>query len=888
MINSTGSDVVDLSAETYSEYILDNIAEGCQLITSDFKYLYVNHSFTHQIRRRKEDLIGKKLTEVYPGIENTSLFSAIKDCQEKKISLRVENLFEYPSGSKSWFEFTIKPVPSGIFIMSIETSDRKRVLWENEVMFKVLELINNSDVQSWGFLLRALLVRLKQWSNCEAVGIRIREGNDFPYFVVSGFSDEFVKSENHLCSYTEDGTLAVDANGNPLMDCLCGKLLSGKIDSSKNFFTPDGNFWSNAISELLVSHSDIEPINAPRYRCIHSGYESLAIIPLRSGKETFGLFQFNDRKKGRFTLELIALLRRIADNVAAFLEKKHLEMRLDSLNSLLFALRSVSKLTNCERDRDTLIKKICQILVDARGFHSVFLCLTDRTGKKVLSHSGAGTGGCEEHSALLEMFKREELPECFIQALTNQDVILRKSRKHSCKDCPVLSKTVCDKDVLVIPLMHSERMFGYMKTCLQSDVVDDLEERVLLKEVADDIAFALYNIETECERDKSSAELIQTENQLRQSQKLEIMGHLATGIAHDFNNILAIQSGHCDMMLKDLRQDDPCVDSLNKIKACADRAAEVARQLLAFSRKQTINLEIVDLNTVVTNLEKILRRLIAEDIDIQISLQENPGKIKADPGHIEQIIFNLSVNSRDSMPNGGKLIIKTFNVMIDEEYIKNHPDALPGSHVMLQISDTGSGMDEQTKNRIFEPFFTTKNPETAAGLGLPTVYGIVKQAGGRIWVESEPGKGTTFKIYFPCVENHIEEKRQKNTSPSDKVEFILLVEDDTGLREIFGKMVKGLGYKTQIAANGEEAYLAVNEGRFIPDLVITDMIMPGMNGVTLVKKLREIIPKLKVLYTSGYSDKAALDNYDIGVRAPFIQKPFSLNNFAAAIRNALV
>jgi len=418
---------------------------------------------------------------------------------------------------------------------------------------------------------------------------------------------------------------------------------------------------------------------------------------------------------------------------------------------------------------------------------------------------------------------------------------------------------------------------------------DDPEEQGLLQEAAGDLAFALRGMTVEAQLDSSKTALAETEEQLRQSQKMEAIGRLAGGIAHDYNNILTVQIGYCELMQSQLRPEDPLFKELSKIKVCAERAASLTSQLLAFSRKQSLRLEVLDFNEVVRNMETMIRRLIGEDVEFAVVAGGDLGRVKADPGQMEQAIMNMIVNARDAMPQGGRLMIETANVDLDEEYVERHVDATVGPHVMLAITDTGHGMDNETKSRIFEPFFTTKEPGKGTGLGLSTVYGIVKQSGGNIWVYSEPGKGTTFKIYLPRVESvEMTPKEAREVSATHGAgQLILVAEDEEPLRELFVMMLEHLGYRVRAAANGGEALMAIEEEGLTPDLLITDVIMPGISGKTLADRILRVRPGLKVLYTSGYTDDAIVHHGALDPETPFLQKPFNMKSLAAKVQEML-
>lgn len=386
-----------------------------------------------------------------------------------------------------------------------------------------------------------------------------------------------------------------------------------------------------------------------------------------------------------------------------------------------------------------------------------------------------------------------------------------------------------------------------------------------------------------------SEEQARLHEQLQQAQKMESIGRLAGGVAHDFNNLLSIILGYGDIIYQKLHPGDPLREEVEEILKAARRSVDLTRQLLAFSRKQTLQPAVLDINEVIRNIEKMLRRLIGEDIDLDLSLARDLSHVKVDPGQIEQVIMNLAVNARDAMPTGGKLLIETGQVELDETYAQNHPGVSSGEYVMLAISDTGCGMDKEILSQIFDPFFTTKEKGKGTGLGLATVYGIVKQSGGNIWVYSEPGQGTTFKIYLPVTDDQpmviAREVAQEDSSGNG--ECILVVEDEAALRAFLEAILAKSGYKVALAANGGEALLMIEEKVVKPDLVITDVVMPGMSGSILVERLRRNQPNLKVLFMSGYTDNAIFHHGVLNQGTPFIQKPFTRRDIVEKIRSVL-
>ena len=373
-----------------------------------------------------------------------------------------------------------------------------------------------------------------------------------------------------------------------------------------------------------------------------------------------------------------------------------------------------------------------------------------------------------------------------------------------------------------------------------------------------------------------------------QAQKMEAVGRLAGGMAHDFNNLMNVVIGYSEMLLHKSSSDNPGRQALESILDAGERAATLTRQLLAFSRKQIIEPRILDMNAVLTDMERMLRRIIGEDIELIPKSTPGIGRVRADLGMIEQVVMNLAVNARDAMPNGGKLTIETANAEFDEQYVHRHQGSVPGSYVMLAVSDTGMGMTQEVKARIFEPFFTTKEMGKGTGLGLSTVFGIVKQHNGYIMAYSKPGKGASFKIYLPRVEGDMEaEGRKVPHKVTGGKETILIVEDDEGLRTMAGMMLEDLGYTVLSCPSGEEALarLAAYEGNVA--LLFTDVVMPGMNGKGLSEEVRLLRPEVKVLYTSGYPDNDIAHRGVLDPGALFIQKPFTSAALGAKVRKAL-
>ncbi len=406
---------------------------------------------------------------------------------------------------------------------------------------------------------------------------------------------------------------------------------------------------------------------------------------------------------------------------------------------------------------------------------------------------------------------------------------------------------------------------------------DELEER------ANDLHRELT------ERKRAEEALRETEEQLRQSQKMEAVGMLAGGIAHDFNNLLVPVSGYSELLMARLKDDETLRKYAEQIHKSSERAASLVGQLLAFSRKQVLQPQVLDLNSVVSDMNEMLRRLIGEDVDLATVLEPHMGRVKADPGQIEQVILNLVVNARDAMPGGGKLTIETANVVLDETYARKHMAVKPGPYVVMAVSDTGHGIDEKTQSLLFEPFFTTKDKSKGTGLGLSTVYGIIKQSGGSIWVYSEPGKGATFKVYLPRIDDPV----VRSAGPEGAAlqvrgsETVLVVEDEEDVRGLVCEVLRNEGYRILEAEDGERAIAISLEYPDTIHLMITDVVMPGMSGRETCDRITPGRPGMKVLYISGYTDNAIVHHGVLDPGTAFLQKPFTLRVLLQKVHAAL-
>lgn len=566
-------------------------------------------------------------------------------------------------------------------------------------------------------------------------------------------------------------------------------------------------------------------------------------------------------------------------------DRMQAEARIEHLNRVLRAIRSVNQLIVMASSVDELIQKACTILADRRSYISSLIVLTDENDRP-FTHAEEGAGVDFHH--FIEQLKQGTLPLCCLSAKKKGGISQTKGKHTICETCPVSSVCVSPQK-MTIPLEHQKTVYGYLVVRVDIDIAMDDEEEKLLIELAGDLAYSLHNMEAKRIMLRTAEEKKKLEAQFFQSQKMEAVGQLAGGVAHDFNNLLSIIIGYTTILKEEVVATDSSEEAITEIYDAAVRATNLTRQLLAFSRKQMLEMQVVDVNEVIGSFEKLLRRTIGEDIQMRLILTSQPVLVKADESQLEQILLNLAVNARDAMPDGGLLTIETACVVLDEAHTFDKPEVSPGPYAMIAISDNGIGMDKVTQTRIFEPFFTTKTVGKGTGLGLSMVYGVVKQHGGNIWVYSEPGEGTTFKIYLPPAEEVIipQEKNTDKRVPLSQAETVLVVEDEPSLRKLACQVLMRNGYTVLESKDVNDAITIASHYKEPIQLLLTDVIMPTMKGTEVYEKICKFHPQVRVLYMSGYTANVIAHHGVLDEGVHFLQKPFSADSLLEKVYNTL-
>jgi PAS domain S-box-containing protein len=616
-------------------------------------------------------------------------------------------------------------------------------------------------------------------------------------------------------------------------------------------------------------------------------------VPLKTATETIGVLVVQHYADPHAYSERdLEFLSSVGSQIALAIERKRTEEALQEANQraiieykhLLERISLLGQTLGTARDLQTVFRALRAFAVISAPCDSIVISLYDASrSARITSYAWTDDQEIEINEPLPVNIDTGRVG----RALATQQVVITHDYRQYVKNVPRVfidptQNNLIPDSALVAPMSVMGKPIGVLEIQSYESHAYTNEHSVAMNMAANLAAITIENVRLlEGEREK--------EEQLRQSQKMEAIGKLAGGVAHDFNNLLTAITGYSDLSLRRLEAGHPLRRNLEEIKKAGERAATLTRQLLAFSRKQMLQPKVLDLNAVIVDMFKLLQRLIGEDIDLLSSLNPSLGQVKADPGQLQQVLMNLCVNARDAMPQGGKLTIKTSNIYVDEEYANRHVSVQPGEYVLLSISDTGCGMDARTQERVFEPFFTTKEQGRGTGLGLSTVYGIVKQSGGNIWVYSEVGRGTSFKIYLPRFDKAVEtvvEKRTEEVS-SKGSETVLLVEDEEMVRDMTSEALRESGYRVLEARDTNHALSLCQDFEEEIHLMLSDVVMPVMSGRVLAEAVAPLRPGMRVLYMSGYTDDHIVHHGVLEEGMNFIEKPFTADLLAKKVRDVL-
>lgn len=792
----------------------------------------VNPFLTEMIGYSHEQFTGKAIWELgflKDVIANREKFLEL----QQREYVRYENLpLETANGHRREVEFVSNVYQEGsLSVVQCNIRDiteRKLAESQKRLNAQVLNVLNREGV--FGQLAGEIIQLIKAHTGVEAIGLRLRDGVDFPYYKTDGFSTDFVAAERHLCALDGSGELVLDADGNPALECMCGDVLRGRFDPALPFFTSNGSFWTNSTTELLASTSEADRRGRTRNRCNSEGYESVALIPLRSGADVIGLLQLNDRRKGMFTPTHILFLEELGASIGIALERQQALIALKESTSFLTTL--LEAIPAPVFYKDTEGRYI--------GFNKAFSAFYGKTRVDLIGKT------------------------VFDVASPELALVFR----------------VKDTELFQHP---GVQVFGTKMKDGQGVVHDVVYHKATFNNAAGQVVGLIGVI-------LDTTDHVRLEEQFRQVQKMEAIGRLAGGVAHDFNNMLGIILGHTEMALDRMGPGQQVIlEDLHSIQQAAERSAVLTRQLLAFARKQTIAPVVMDLNKAVGAMLKLLQRLIHEDINLVWlpGLELRP--VKLDPSQVDQLLTNLCINARDAISCGGTILLETGNITLDATFCALHPEAVPGEYVFLAVHDDGAGMAPETLAHIFEPFFTTKGIGYGTGLGLATVYGIVKQNNGLIHASSRPGKGTTFLIYLPQAIAEMPAPSDKNISPLPRGsgETVLLVEDEKSLRNICNTFLDALGYNVLEAECPGDALEWSERHPGDIHLVLTDVVMPGMAATEMVRRIAATRPGIRVLFMSGYTADVIAQHGVLEKNVCFIAKPFTRDGFARNVRAAL-
>jgi PAS domain S-box-containing protein len=825
----------------------DAMSDGVSIHGADHTILRANRTLCRILGKRETELIGKKCYDIFHGTDKP-----IADCplELSRKTLREEHAEFFEPAFKKWLSVSSAPVldDAGQLLRIVhvvrDITHRKQAEEEREATIRLLSMLNSEN----GFhdMIKLISMFLHDWSGCEAVGIRLREGNDFPYFEAKGFPVEFVLAENKLCVENLDGQIALDEIGNPQLECMCGNVLCGRTDPSKPFFTAQGSFWSNCTTELLATTTEADRQARTRNRCNGEGYESVALIPLRMGKTTFGLIQLNDKRPGRFTPDSIALMERMANSIAICLAQRKAQQDLRAKEQQL------------SRVMETSPVGITQ--VDAEGE----ITFANLQAEKILGLSRDRLTGLTYNAPAWKITDYEGNP------LPDDELPFRR---------------VMATHEPVYDVRHAIAWPDDKRVWLSINAAPLLNESGQLEGMVASLTDITENRRREEERKG-------LEERLHRAEKMEALGQLAGGVAHDLNNILGVSTIYSELLQEKIPEDSALRKYVDNILSSMEKAAAIIQDLLTLARRSVIASDVINLNSVVSDFLKtpVFEKIqgFHPNVTFRAQNDENLLNIKGSSLHIEKTVMNLVSNAAEAISGKGSVTIRTENRYLDAP-VSGYESVNEGDYSVLTVSDTGMGIPAESMGKIFEPFYTKKTMgRSGTGLGLAIVWGTVRDHHGYIDVQTEVGKGTIFTLYFPMTREELTGEQRK--IPMEQYmgngESILVVDDIAEQRDVADRLLKRLGYTVHLVSSGKEAVEYLKNDTV--DLVLLDMIMaPGMDGLETYQRILEIHPRQRAIVVSGFSETERVKKaQELGAGA-YVSKPYLIEKIGMAIHHEL-
>jgi hypothetical protein len=896
--------------------LIESITDGFYSLDPDWKFTYFNSAAERISGRSRNEVLGRSIWEVFPEAVNTSSYGYYHQAVRDKRS-RTYELFYAPLDT--WLEINIYPSPEGLSVYYREITERKRA---------------EATFSSYAAQQTAIAL----------VGERALAGASLPDLL-----DETVMYVAHTLDVESVGVFELQPEAETLLlTAGTGWLegLAGQATVPSAAGTQFGYILRQDLPVTVDRLPDETRFEVAPLLAEHGTVSELAVV-IRDQDQPYGVLEAHTPSPRQFTAQEVTFIQSVANTLAAAIQRRRLEERLQQSQATLARAQEIAGIGSWSVDaatgaiywseemyrifgvhpgRFSLDRQqiLARVLDEDRERTSDFMQNALETGvEHYLDHRivlddgevrwirvhaertvDPGNGQVRLLGTVLDITERKRGEEALRESQERYRVLFDRSP---------IPKLLYDEETLSVLAVNDAALeyYGYSRDEFLEMSVADLWSRDGVMELP---AHASVHTEQVRKDGTSSAveifaqrvllsgrparilvaqdvsERSQLEAQLRQAQKMEAVGRLAGGVAHDFNNMLAVIAGYSELLLHltDTDERRELRGPLQEIQKASERATRLTRQLLAFSRKQVLSPKVLDVGTLVVEFERMLSRLIGEDIEVAVRVAANLYPVKADPGQLEQVLLNLVVNSRDAMPTGGKITIEVQNAELGSEYRKKHRMVEPGEYVLLAVTDTGCGMSAETLEHAFEPFFTTKDAEHGTGLGLATVFGIIQQSDGHVDLYSEVGIGTTFKIYLRRTRTAAEPAAQKQTTAPTGDATVLLVEDEEMVRALVQNALTMYGYTVLAAANGQEALQIVDELAPHVDLLLTDVVMPGgIGGRRLAEELRSRWPHLKVLYMSGYTDDAVVRHGIIEADTAFIQKPFTPLSLARKVREVL-